>query len=202
VFAIHRRSFGGVLLAEVYDTSEFRNGLKILYDGDPFEIIEFQHVKPGKGSAFVRTRIRNLLTGRMLEPTFKSGDKVGRPDIEEKEMQYLYKEGDHYVFMDVKTYDQVHIGEEALKEGKNFLKENMNAHILFWNGRAISAELPNTVELRVTKCDPGVRGDTVSGALKPATLETGYTLNVPLFINEGDILKIDTRNGQYLTRVG
>jgi elongation factor P len=102
----------------------------------------------------------------------------------------------------VKTYDQVHIGEEALKEGKNFLKENMNAHILFWNGRAISAELPNTVELRVRKCDPGVRGDTVSGALKPATLETGYTLNVPLFINEGDVLKIDTRNGQYLTRVG
>jgi elongation factor P len=189
-------------VAEVYDTSEFRNGLKILYDGDPFEIVEFQHVKPGKGSAFVRTRIRNLLTGRILEPTLKSGDKVGRPDIEEKEMQYLYKEGDHFVFMDVKTYDQVHVGADSLKEARNFLKENTNAHILFWNGRAISAELPNTVELRVTRCDPGVRGDTVSGAMKPATLETGYTLNVPLFINEGDVLKIDTRNGQYLTRVG
>jgi elongation factor P len=189
-------------MAEVYDTSEFRNGLKILYDGAPFEIVEFQHVKPGKGSAFVRTRIRNLLTGRILEPTLKSGDKVGKPDMDEKEMQYLYKEGDHYVFMDVKTYDQTHIGEDSLKEAKNFLKENMNAHVLFWNGRAITVELPNTVELRVTKCDPGVRGDTVSGAMKPATLETGYTLNVPLFINEGDVLKIDTRNGQYLTRVG
>jgi elongation factor P len=189
-------------MAEVYDTSEFRNGLKILVDGDPYEIVEFQHVKPGKGSAFVRTRIKNLITGRVLEPTFKSGDKVGRPDMEEKEMQYLYKEGDHYVFMDVKTYEQTHIGEDSLKEAKNFLKENMNAHILFWNGRTIAVELPNTVELKVKKCDPGVRGDTVSGAMKPATLETGFTLNVPLFINEGDILKIDTRNGQYLTRVG
>ncbi|MFL5371995.1 MAG: elongation factor P, partial [Myxococcales bacterium] len=117
-------------MAEVYDTSEFRNGLKILYDGDPFVIIEFQHVKPGKGSAFVRTRIKNLLTGRVLEPTLKSGEKVGRPDMEEKEMQYLYKEGDHDVFMDVKTYDQTHIGGDALGEGKNFLKENTNAHIL------------------------------------------------------------------------
>jgi elongation factor P len=189
-------------MAEVYDTSEFRNGLKILVDGDPYEIIEFQHVKPGKGSAFVRTRIKNLISGRVLEPTFKSGDKVGRPDMEEKEMQYLYKEGDHYVFMDVKSYEQTHINEDSLKEAKNFLKENMNAHILFWNGRAIAVDLPNAVELRVAKCDPGVRGDTVSGAMKPATLETGFTLNVPLFINEGDILKIDTRTGQYLTRVG
>ena len=189
-------------MAEVYDTSEFRNGLKILIDGDPFEIIEFQHVKPGKGSAFVRTRIRNLLTGRVLEPTLKSGEKVGKPDMEEKEMQYLYKEGEHYVFMDVKNYEQTHIGEAALGDRKSFLKENMNAHILFWNGRAIVVELPNTVELKVTKCDPGVRGDTVSGAMKPATLETGYTINVPLFINEGDILKIDTRNGSYVTRVG
>ena len=164
-------------MAEVYDTSEFRNGLKILYDGDPFEIVEFQHVKPGKGSAFVRTRIRNLLTGRTLEPTLKSGDKVGKPDIDEKEMQYLYNEGDHYVFMDVKTYDQVHIGGEALKEGKNFLKENMNAHILFWNGRAISAELPNTVELRVTRCDPGVRGDTVSGATCSVTMSAARSVS-------------------------
>src|ERR1700716_54117 len=138
---------------EVYDTSEFRNGLKILYDGDPFEIVEFQHVKPGKGSAFVRTRIRNLLTGRILEPTLKSGDKVGKPDIDEKEMQYLYKEGDHYVFMDLKNFEQTHVDEKGLGESKNFLKENLNAHILFWNGRAISAQLPNAVELKVTKCD-------------------------------------------------
>jgi len=189
-------------MADVIDTSEFRNGLKILIDNEPYVIVEFQHVKPGKGSAFVRTRYKSLISGRTLEKKFKCGEKVGRPDIEEKKMQYLYKEGDHYVFMDVKTYDQMHVGVDALKEGRNFLKENMNAHILFWNGRAISAELPNTVELRVTKCDPGVRGDTVSGAMKPATLETGFTLNVPLFINEGDVLKIDTRSGQYLTRVG
>jgi len=189
-------------MAEVYDTSEFRNGLKILIDGEPFEIVDFQHVKPGKGSAFVRTRIRNLISGRVLEPTLKSGDKVGKPDMEEKEMQYLYKEGEHYVFMDVKNYEQTHIGETSLGDSKNFLKENMNAHILFWNGRAITVELPNAVELQVTKCDPGARGDTVSGAMKPATMETGFTLNVPLFINEGDTLKIDTRTRAYLTRVG
>src|SRR4051812_40580572 len=189
-------------MAEVYDTSEFRNGLEILYDGDPFVIIEFQHVKPGKGSAFVRTRIKNLLTGRVLEPTLKSGEKVGRPDMEGRGSHHLSKEAAHSSFLDVKPNAQVHIGAEALGEEKNFLKENPHAPILFWNGRAISAEKPNTVELKVTKCDPGVRGDAVSGAMKPATLETGFTLNVPLFINEGDILKIDTRNGQYLTRVG
>ena len=189
-------------MADVIDTSEFRNGLKILIDGEPFEIVEFQHVKPGKGSAFVRTRIRNMISGRTLEPTFRSGDKVGRPDMEEKAMQYLYKEGEFYVFMDNKNYEQSHVDEKGLGEAKNFLKENMNAGVLFWNGRAISISLPNAVDLKVTKCDPGVRGDTVSGALKPATLETGYTLNVPLFINEGDILKIDTRTGAYLTRVG
>ena len=189
-------------MADVIDTSEFRNGLKILVDGDPYEIVDFQHVKPGKGAAIVRTRIRNLISGRTLEPTFRSGDKVGRPDIDEKEMQYLYKEGDHFIFMDLKNFEQTHVDISGLGESKNFLKENMNAHVLFWNGRAISVSLPNAVELRVTGCDPGVRGDTVSGAMKPATLETGFTLNVPLFINEGDVLKIDTRSGAYLTRVG
>jgi elongation factor P len=189
-------------MADVYDTSEFRNGLKIEIDNEPFEIIEFQHVKPGKGSAFVRTRIKSLLTGRVLEPTLKSGDKVGRPDIEEKHMQYLYRDGDHYHFMDNKTYEQTHVLEEQLGEAKNFLKENLDASILFYKGKAISVELPNAVDLKVAKCDPGVRGDTVSGATKPATLETGYTVNVPLFINEGDVLRIDTRTGEYLTRVG
>jgi elongation factor P len=189
-------------MADVIDTAEFRNGLKILVDGAPFEIVEFQHVKPGKGSAFVRTRIRNLLNGRVLEPTFKSGDKVERPDMEEKEMQYLFKEGEHYVFMDTKTFDQSHIDEQGLGPTKNFLKENENAKVLFWNGRAITVQMANAVELKITKCDPGVRGDTVSGAMKPATLETGYTLQVPLFVNEGDILRIDTRTGAYITRVG
>ena len=189
-------------MPSVIDTSEFRKGLKIEIDGEPFEIVEFQHVKPGKGSAFVRTSIRSLISGRVLQPTFKSGDKVGKPDIEEKEMQYLYKQGDDYYFMDKKTYDQTFLGEKVLGESKNYLKENIDASVLFYNGKAIGVTLPNSVDLKVTKCDPGVRGDTVSGATKPAILETGYSVNVPLFINEGDVLKIDTRNGQYLTRVG
>ncbi len=188
-------------MAGVIDTSEFRKGLKIEVDGEPFEIVEFQHVKPGKGSAFVRTSIKSLLTGRVLQPTFKSGDKVGRPDIEEKEMQYLYKQGEDYYFMDIRSYEQTFLNESVLGEQRNFLKENVNVSILFYNGKPIGVSLPNSVDLRVAKCDPGVRGDTVSGALKPAVLETGYQVQVPLFINEGDILKIDTRDGKYLTRV-
>lgn len=188
-------------MAGVIDTSEFRKGLKIEIDGEPFEIIEFQHVKPGKGSAFVRTSIKSLLTGRVLQPTLKSGEKVGKPDIEEREMQFLYKQGDDYYFMDTRNYEQTFMGESVLADAKNFLKENINASILFYNGKPIGVSLPNAVELKVTKCDPGMKGDTVSGALKPAELETGYSVNVPLFINEGDVLKIDTRDGKYLTRV-
>ena len=189
-------------MADVIDTSEFKNGLKILWDGDPFEIVEFQHVKPGKGSAFVRTRIRNLINGRILTPTLKSGDKVEKPDMEEKEMQYLFKEGDMYVFMDSKNYEQTPLDEKSLGDAKNYMKENETAKILFWNGRAITVLMANAVELKVTKCDPGLRGDTVSGSLKPATLETGFTINVPLFVNEGDVLRIDTRTGAYITRGG
>ncbi|QSQ23867.1 elongation factor P [Pyxidicoccus parkwayensis] len=189
-------------MAGFVDTSEFRNGLKIEIDGEPFVIEYFQHVKPGKGSAFVRTKIRSLLSGRVLEPTLKSGDKVGLPDIEEKDMQFLYVQGDEYYFMDNRNYEQTFLSEKVLGEAKNFLKENITVSVLYWNGKAISVNLPNSVDLKVIKCDPGVRGDTVSGALKPATLETGFTVNVPLFINEGDVLKIDTREGgKYLTRV-
>lgn len=188
-------------MAGVIDTSEFRKGLKIEIDGEPYEIVEFQHVKPGKGSAFVRTTIRSLLSGRVLQPTLKSGEKVGKPDIEDKEMQYLYLQGEDYYFMDTKNYEQTFLSEKVLGDNKNFLKENINVSVLFYNGKAIGVTLPNSVDLKVTKCDPGVRGDTVSGAMKPATLETGYTVNVPLFINEGDVLKIDTRDGKYLTRV-
>lgn len=188
-------------MAGVIDTSEFKKGMKIEIDGEPFEIVDFQHVKPGKGSAFVRTSIRSLLSGRVLQPTLKSGEKVARPDIEEKDMQYLYAQGDEFHFMEAKTFEQTYINEKSLGEAKNFLKENINASILFYNGKAIGVTLPNSVELKVVSCDPGVRGDTVSGATKPAKLETGYTLNVPLFINEGDVLKIDTRDGKYLTRV-
>jgi elongation factor P len=188
-------------MAGFVDTSEFRNGLKIEIDGEPFVIEYFQHVKPGKGSAFVRTKIRSLLSGRVLEPTLKSGDKVGVPDIEEKDMQFLYVQGDDFYFMDTRNYEQTFLGEKVLGEAKNFLKENITVSVVFWNGKAIAVNLPNSVDLKVTECDPGVRGDTVSGALKPAKLETGYTVSVPLFINEGDVLKIDTREGKYLTRV-
>ncbi len=188
-------------MADVVDTSEFRNGLKIEIDGEPFEIVMFQHVKPGKGSAFVRTKIRSLISGRLLEPTFRSGDKVGRADVEEKEMQYLYEQGGEFHFMDSKTYDQTFLSKEQLGEARNFIKENITAFILFYKGKPIGVTLPNAIDLKVTKCDPGVRGDTVSGAQKPATLETGYTVSVPLFINEGDLVRIDTRSGEYLTRV-
>lgn len=187
-------------MAGVIDTSEFRKGMKIEIDGEPFEILDFQHVKPGKGSAFVRTSIKSLLSGRVLQPTLKSGEKVGRPDIEEREMQYLYAQGDEYHFMDQKSFEQTFITQAVLGEAKNYLKENIVCSIMFYNGKALGVSLPNSVELKVTKCDPGIRGDTVSGAQKPATLETGYVVNVPLFINEGDVLKIDTRSGEYLTR--
>ncbi|WP_426754238.1 elongation factor P [Myxococcus sp. Y35] len=188
-------------MAGVIDTSEFRKGLKIEIDGEPYEIVDFQHVKPGKGSAFVRTTIRSLLSGRVLQPTLKSGEKVGKPDIEEKDMQYLYVQGEEFYFMDTRNYEQTFLDEKVLGDAKNFLKENINVAVLFYNGKAIGVTLPNSVDLKVTQCDPGIRGDTVSGALKPATLETGYTVNVPLFIEEGDVLKIDTRDGKYLTRV-
>src|SRR5262249_16075610 len=156
---------------------------------------------PGKGSAFVRTSIKSLLTGRVLQPTFKSGDKVGKPDIEEREMQYLYRQGDDFYFMDTKNYEQTFLTDKVLGDNRNFVKENLNGSVLFYNGKAIGVSLLNSVDLKVTKCDPGVRGDTVSAATKPAELETGYQVSVPLFINEGDVLKIDTRDGKYLTRV-
>lgn len=188
-------------MADMVDTGEFRNGLKIEIDNEPFEITFFQHVKPGKGSAFVRTKIKSLISGRTLEPTFKSGDKVARADVEEKEMQYLYEQAGDFYFMDAKTFDQTFLSKEQLGEARNYLKENITAYIMFYKGKAVGVTLPNAVDLKVAKCDPGVRGDTVSGAQKPATLETGYVVNVPLFINEGEVVRIDTRSGEYLTRV-
>jgi len=188
-------------MAGVIDTSEFRKGLKIEIDNEPFEIVDFQHVKPGKGSAFVRTTIKSLVTGRVLQPTLKSGEKVGKPDIEDKEMQFLYQQGEEFYFMDNRSYEQTFVLAAVLGDARNFLKENINVSILFYNGAAIGISLPNSVDLKVAQCDPSVRGDTVTGASKPAKLETGYTVNVPLFINEGDVLKIDTRDGKYLTRV-
>lgn len=188
-------------MADIIDTSAFRNGLKIEIDDHPYEIVEFQHVKPGKGAAFVRTRYRSLLNGNVLEKNFRSGDKFVRPDIEEKSMQFLYKEGTDYHFMDQKTYDQTFVPEENLGESKHFMKENTDVQILFFRGKAIGVSVPNSMDLKIVKCDPGMKGDTVTGAMKPATLETGFVVNVPLFIEEGETIKIDTRSGQYLTRV-
>ena len=183
------------------DTSQFRTGLKIELDGNPFTIVYFQHVKPGKGGAFVRTKVKNLLNGRVLERTFRSGEKAEIADIEEKTMQYLYHDGENLVFMDQETYDQIPIAPDVIGDQIEFMLENMEVDVLFWKGKPVNIELPNYIEATVTKSDPGVKGDTSSGALKPATIETGFTVNVPLFIEEGDVLRIDTRTGEYSERV-
>ncbi len=164
-------------------------------------IVDFQHVKPGKGGAFVRTKLKNLETGQVLEQTFRSGVKVGRPDLEEKNMQYLYQEGEQYVFMDNETYDQSFINQEYLEDAIPYMIPNFELRVIFFKGRPIGVEMPITVELLVTSTEPGLKGDTATGATKPATLETGHVVQVPLFINEGDRLKIDTRTGEYLERV-
>lgn len=182
-------------------TQEFKKGLKILYDGEPYMIVEFQHVKPGKGGAFVRTRIKSLVTGNVLDVTFRSGEKVELLELEEKRMQFLYREGTRYYFMDQNTFDQLFIEEEYLGDARYFLTEGLVINVSFFRGNPIGVELPNFVDLKVVKTEPGLRGDTAQSPTKPATLETGYTLQVPLFVNEGDIVKIDTRTGEYIERV-
>jgi len=183
------------------DTSQFRNGLKFLLDGQPFVMTFFQHVKPGKGGAFVRTKVKNLLNGKVLERNFRSGERVELADIEEKHMQYLYLDGDSLVFMDQESFDQIPFSQEVVGDARKFLKENTEVEVLFWNGRPVNVELPSFLELKVTQCDPGLKGDTASGATKPATLETGAVVNVPLFVKEGDMLRIDTRTEEYVDRV-
>jgi elongation factor P len=185
----------------MYDTTAFRKGLKIEIDGEPFIIVEAQHVKPGKGVAFVKTRYKSLITGNVLEKNFRSGDKVDKPDLEEREMQYLYHDGPDWVFMDTSNYEQVHLNDDAVGEAKSFIKDNLSITILFHRGKAISLDLPNFVELQVVQTDPGVKGDTAQGGTKPATLETGAVINVPLYLNEGEVVKVDTRTGQFVERV-
>jgi len=182
-------------------TSEFRKGLKVLLDNEPFIIVDFQHVKPGKGGAFVRTRMKSLVTGNVLDRTFRSGDKIEIPEMEEKQMQYMYKEGVNYYFMDVNTYDQLFVEEENLGDAKNYLKEGLVINVSFYKGKAIGVELPNFVDLKVVKTEPGAKGDTAQNATKSAELESGFVLQVPLFLEEGEVIKIDTRSGQYITRV-
>lgn len=183
------------------DTSDIRKNLKLLIDGDPWVVVDFQFVKPGKGQAFTRTRLKNMITGNVVERTFRSGEKLEEAQIEEKEMMYLYSQGDAYAFMDNKTYEQVEITSEHLGDAVHFLTENMNVEVLFFNGRPIGISLPNFVELEIVNTEPATKGDTVSGATKPATLSTGYTLNVPLFVNSGDWIVVDTRTGAYVERV-
>ncbi|QGG46565.1 elongation factor P [Heliorestis convoluta] len=181
-------------------SNDFRTGTTIELDGDAFQVIEFQHVKPGKGAAFVRTKLKNIRTGGVVERTFRAGEKVPKAHMERRTMEYLYNDDDSYTFMDMENYEQTTLQKEQIEYEIRFLKENMQVHILTWKGNLMGVELPNTVELRVVETAPGVRGDTAQGATKPATLETGAIVQVPLFINENDVLIIDTRNGAYVSR--
>jgi len=185
----------------MYSTAEFKKGLKIEIDGTPYIIVDFQHVKPGKGGAFVRTKLKNLLNGRVVDQTFRSGEKVEKPDLMEREMQYLYREGDRYCMMDNETYEQIMLTEEQVGEARLYLIENLNVEVLFFNQAPLAVELPNFVELEVAQAEPGVKGDTASGGTKPATLESGATVQVPLFISAGDRVRVDTRTGNYIERV-
>ena len=181
-------------------TNDFRTGLTIELYGEVYTVVDFLHVKPGKGAAFVRSKLKNVKTGATIEKTFRAGEKVSRAHLDKREMQYLYRSGEQFTFMDTENYEQFTFSEEQLGEAVKFLKESMLISVLVHNGNTIGIELPNFVELAVEKTDPGVRGDTVSGATKRAVLETGAEVQVPLFVEEGDVIKIDTRTGEYIER--
>ena len=181
-------------------SNDFRPGVTIEIDGQVWQVVEFQHVKPGKGAAFVRAKIKNLETGAVVERTWNAGEKVQEGRVDRRQMQYLYESDGMYVFMDNETYDQISLSVEQLDGGDKFLKENMDCQIMLYQGNVLGVELPNTVELAVVETEPGIKGDTASGGTKPATLETGVVVQVPFFINTGDVLKVDTRNGSYIER--
>lgn len=180
---------------------EFRKGVTVEIDGNVWVIVDFQHVKPGKGAAFVRTKLKNVMTGSVLERTFNPTDKYPKAHIETKEMQYLYNDGELYYFMDTETYEQLPLDHDHVDDAINFIVENMNVTIKFFKGEPFSVEPPNFVELQIVEAEPGVRGDTATGATKPAILETGYRITVPLFVNQGERVRIDTRTGEYMERV-
>lgn len=182
-------------------TNEFKSGLKIMLDGDPFAIVENEFVKPGKGQAFNRVKVRNLKTGRVVEKTFKSGESVEAADVMDTQMQYLYADGEFWYFMDPNTFEQLGAAESAVADSKLWLKEQDMCEVTLWNGDPLSVSAPNFVELKITETDPGVRGDTAQGGNKPATMETGAVVKVPLFIEQGEVIKIDTRSGEYVSRV-
>jgi len=182
-------------------TNDLKNGITLELDNGLFTVVEFQHVKPGKGGAFVRSKLRNLKTGNLLERTFNAGVRVEQAMLDKKDMQFLYRDADEYVFMDTETYDQLNVAPAALGDAAEYLVEQAIAVIAFHNGSIVTVEIPASVELTVAETEPGIQGDRVSGARKPATLETGKVLQVPLFINTGDRIKVDTRSGEYMTRV-
>ena len=188
-------------MAGVYSAGDFRNGTTFEMEGNVFRVVEFQHVKPGKGSAFVRTKLKNVITGATLEKTFNPSDKFPGAEIEKKAMQYLYADGDLYYFMDNETYDQMPLNKDTLGDCLKYLKENMEVTILSYKGKVFAVEPPTFVELEVTYTEPGFAGKTTTTSGKPATLETGLELQVPMFVNIGDILKIDTRTCEYMERV-
>ena len=188
-------------MATVYSAGDFRNGTTFEMDGNVYRVVEFQHVKPGKGSAFVRTKIKNVITGSVLEKSFNPSEKYPSAEIEKKEMQYLYADGDLYYFMDNETYEQMPLNKEQLGDSLKYLKENMNVKVLSYKGKVFSIEPPMFIELEVTYTEPGFAGNTTTTSGKPAKLENGLEITVPMFINIGDVIKIDTRTGEYLERV-
>jgi elongation factor P len=182
-------------------TTDIRKGLKIEIDGVPFHIVDHQFVKPGKGQSFTRCKIRNLTNGNVVERTWKSGESVDLADVEDRKMTYSWEEGDNYVFMDTNTGDQIYVGKDKLGDERRFLSEGLDVEVTLYNGNAIGIDMPPNVVMQIVASEPGIKGDTASGATKPATLVTGATVNVPLFIKEGEWIKIDTTSGQYLERV-
>jgi len=182
-------------------TNDLRNGITLQLDNGLFQVVEFQHVKPGKGGAFVRTKLRNVRTGAQLEKTFNAGIRVEQAIVDRQDMQFLYRDGDDYVFMNTATYDQIHVPPKSLGDAADYLVEQAIAQIAQHNGEIIGVEIPASVELTIANTEPGVQGDRVSGARKPAELETGKTIQVPLFVNPGDRVRVDTRTGDYITRV-
>lgn len=185
----------------MYETGDFKKGLKLMVDGSPFVIVDFQHVKPGKGNQFSRTKMRNMLTGQNLERTFKSGEKFEIPNVENVEMTFLYKDDNGFNFMNQSNYEQLCMMEHEVGDSKNYLTENLVVTITMYNEKPVVVDVPNAVNIKVAQTDPGVKGDRVTGATKPATLETGLVVNVPLHISEGDLLRIDTDSGNYVERV-
>jgi len=181
-------------------TSDIKNGITIKVDEGLFTVIDFQHVKPGKGGAFVRTKLRNARTGAVIERTYRSDERLEQAIIDKADTQYLYRDGDDYIFMDQSTYDQVQVSSKSLGDAANFLVETGKAMLISHDGEIIGVELPASVELRITETEPGIQGDRVSGARKPATLETGFVVQVPLFVGPDEVIKVDTRTGEYMTR--